>query len=165
MRTETRRRQVVQGPSAQLFADMGHPGVTTYLSGRLSFDSVRGLRRLLLKFRGLDLARLKDVVGEVPATTSICQFTREAGRVLVLGWLDVLSDVLYADATAVLKFAFPLIPAVKDTLEVIHFEGQIELFRSCFVNPPGVKTHTRFKKEKSQGYVTETVIASLDQGL
>lgn len=144
---------------------MGHPGVTTYLSGRLSFDSVRGLRRLLLKFRGLDLARLKDVVGEVPATTFISQLTREAGRVLVLGWLDVLSDVLYADATAVLKFAFPLIPAVKDTLEIIHFEGQIELFRSCFVNPPGVKTHTRFEKEKSQGYVTETVIASLDRGL
>ena len=58
---------------------MGHAGITTYLSGRLSFDSVWGLRRLLLiRFRGLDLAGLKNVVGEVAAVTFISQLSHKA---------------------------------------------------------------------------------------
>lgn len=144
-----RGRQVIQGPSTQLLADMGHPGVTTYLSGRLPFDSVRGLRRLLLiRFRGLHLAGLKNVVGEVAAVSSISQLSHKAIHDTVLGPLDILSDVLYADAAAVLKLVLPLVPSVKDTLEIIDFEGQVELFCSCFVNPPGVKTHTRFEERK-----------------
>lgn len=93
------------------------------------------------------------------------QLTREAGRGLAIGWLDILPDMLYADSTTVLQLAFPFIPAVKDALEIIDFERQVELFRSCFVNPPGVKTHTRFEKEKSQGYVTETLVVALGRGL
>lgn len=127
---------------------MGHHSVTTYLSGRLAFDSVRGLRRLLLRLRGLDLAGFENVVGEIAATVLTSQLTREAGRRIVIGELDVPSDMLYADSTTVLELAFPFIPAVKDPLEIIDFEGQVELFRSCFVNPPGVKTHTRFGKRE-----------------
>jgi hypothetical protein len=101
---------------------MSQPGVTTYLGGRLSFDSVRGLRRLLLRFRGLDLAGFENVVGEVPAITLISQLTRELGQVLVLGLGDILPNVLYADAAAMLKLALPFVPAVEDALEIIDFE-------------------------------------------
>lgn len=118
--------QVSRGPSTQPFVEMGHPGITTYLSGGLSFDSVRGLRRLLLRLRRLDLARLKNIVGKVAAIKLISQLTREAGRALVSGCRYVLSDVLYADAAAVLKLVLPLLPVIQKTLELIDFERKIE---------------------------------------
>ena len=115
------RNQVSQGPSTQPFVGVGFPGVTTYLIWRLSFDSVRGLRRLLLRFRGLDLARLENVVGEVATMTLISQLKRKAGRVLLLGRLDVLSKVLYTDAAGMLKLTLPFVPVVKVALELIDF--------------------------------------------
>ena len=60
-------------------------------------------------------------------------------------YFDLLPNMLDADGTGLVQLLCVFLPCEQEVLEFVDFIGQIELFRTCIVNWPGVKTNTRLK--------------------